>query len=134
MSVARLLLSGLLVASGLILGAFTLHGAFAPQLPLLMQATGPRGPVGEAWVTTTRAAAGSAVVQKADTPRLQPASQQDAKPASTAAADAKAAEEKARRRQAAKRRAEKRLTEAQKVEKAKQQPQQATFQWPWNWN
>lgn len=31
MSVARLLLSGLLVASGLILGAFTLHGHFAPQ-------------------------------------------------------------------------------------------------------
>ena len=31
MSVAKLLLSGLLVASGLILGAFTLHAAFAPE-------------------------------------------------------------------------------------------------------
>jgi hypothetical protein len=30
MSVAKLLLSGVLVASGLILGAFTLHAAFAP--------------------------------------------------------------------------------------------------------
>lgn len=134
MSVARLLLSGLLVASGLILGAFTLHGTFAPQLPLLMQATGPGGPAGKAWVTTTRVAAGSAKVQKADTPPLQPASlRQDARPASTAAANAKAAAEKARRRRTAKRRAEKRPAEAQKLEKAKEQPQQATFQWPWNW-
>ena len=31
MSVAKLLLSGLLVASGLILGAFTLHARFAPE-------------------------------------------------------------------------------------------------------
>lgn len=30
MSVAKLLLSGVLVASGIILGAFTLHAAFAP--------------------------------------------------------------------------------------------------------
>ena len=135
MSVTRLLLSGLLVASGLILGAFTLHGAFAPPSPLFMQATGPRGPVGQAWVTTTRAAGGSAEVQKADMLRLQSASlRQDAKPPGTAAADAKTAAEKARRRQAAKKRAEKRLMEAQKLEKAKQQPQQATFQWPWNWS
>jgi hypothetical protein len=31
MSVTKLLLSGFLVASGLILGAFTLHAAFAPK-------------------------------------------------------------------------------------------------------
>jgi hypothetical protein len=31
MSVTKLLFSGFLVASGLILGAFTLHGAFAPE-------------------------------------------------------------------------------------------------------
>jgi hypothetical protein len=45
MSVARLLLSGFLVASGVILGAFTLHNQFAPKWEV--QATGPRERDGE---------------------------------------------------------------------------------------
>ncbi|HEY7550599.1 MAG TPA: hypothetical protein VH913_13925 [Hyphomicrobiaceae bacterium] len=57
MSVARLLFSGLLVASGLILGAFTLHNRFAPTWEV--QATGPRERDGELF----------AAVQAGDRPR-----------------------------------------------------------------
>jgi hypothetical protein len=125
-------LSGLLVASGLILGAFTLHGSFVPQSPQQVPAAGTRAPAREEWVTTTRAVAGSAVVQRTDAPRPADLMKPDAKPAG--ATDADAAAERERKQLAAKKRAEKRLAEAQKLEKAKQpQPQQATLQWPWSW-
>lgn len=43
MSLIKLFLSGLLIAGGLILGAFTLHGYFDPQwAQKQMQAAGPR--------------------------------------------------------------------------------------------
>jgi hypothetical protein len=138
MSVAKLLLSGLLVASGLILGAFTLHGYFDPQwLERQAAAAGQRMPASEAkWVTSVQdrsrvmsvVAKGAEATQPAKTaPKADAKS--DAKPPSQADADA----EKAKRRLAAKKLAEKRKTEeAQKAEKAKES-QQATFQWPWNW-
>jgi hypothetical protein len=40
MSVTKLLLSGLMVASGLILGAFTLHARFAPEWEVQASAAG----------------------------------------------------------------------------------------------
>ena len=43
MSVTKLLFSGLLVASGLILGAFTLHGAFAPEWEVQASASAAYG-------------------------------------------------------------------------------------------
>jgi hypothetical protein len=142
MSVARLLLSGLLVASGLILGAFTLHGYFDPQwLERQAAAAGQRLPASEAkWVTSVQdrsrvmsvVAKGTEGSKPAKTPpkaETRAEAKPDAKPPSQADADA----EKARRRLAAKKLAEKRKAEeADKAEKAKGS-QQATFQWPWNW-
>ena len=138
MSVAKLLLSGLLVASGLILGAFTLHGYFDPQwLERQAAAAGQRLPAGEAkWVTSVRDRGRVMSIVSEGTGPSQPAKpapkadpKADTKPPSQADADT----EKARRRLAAKKLAEKRKAEeAQKAEKAKQS-QQATFQWPWNW-
>lgn len=142
MSVAKLLLAGLLVASGLILGAFTLHGYFDPQwLERQAAAAGQRLPASEAkWVTSVQdrsrvmsvVAKGTEGSKPAKTPpkaETRAEAKPDAKPPSQADADA----EKARRRLAAKKLAEKRKAEeADKAEKAKGS-QQATFQWPWNW-
>jgi hypothetical protein len=114
MSVTRLLLSGLLVASGLILAAFTLHGAFDPHWP--MHASGATGPALKPWSTNT-------VIKPDAAPQAAPA--QDAK----ATADARAAALARKKKLAEKRRAEKQLAE----QKAKEQPQQAALQWPWNW-
>jgi hypothetical protein len=148
MSVAKLLLAGLLVASGLILGAFTLHGYFDPQwLERQAAAAGQRLPAGEArWVTSVqdrgrvmsvvaKGAEGAQPAKTAPKADTKADAKPDAKPPGRADADA----EKARRRLAAKKLAEKRKAEeAQKAEKAEKAEkakasQQATFQWPWNW-
>jgi hypothetical protein len=146
MSVAKLLLSGLLVASGLILGAFTLHGYFDPQwLERQAAAAGQRLPASEAkWVTSVQDRGRVMSVVAKGTEGAKPAkpapkaetkadTKPEAKPPSQANADA----EKARRRLAAKKLAEKRKAgEAQKAEKAAENAKgsrQATFQWPWNW-
>jgi hypothetical protein len=134
MSVAKLLLSGLLVANGLILGAFTLHGYFDPQwLERQAAAAGQRSPAGvPKWTTSVedRGRVMSIVSEgKGPSQPAKAAPKADTKPPSQADADA----EKARRRLAAKKLADKRKAEeAQKAEKAKGS-QQATFQWPWNW-
>jgi hypothetical protein len=111
MSVVRLLISGLLVASGLVLAAFTLHGAFDGGQ---VQASG--GPALKPWSTNTLP---GSVGGKASPP--QTGSQPDAKP-SAAASDAKAAKKK--------KRAEKGPSE--QAQKSKQPPQQAALQWPWS--
>ena len=124
MSVARLLISGLLVASGLVLAAFTLYGAFDGGQ---VQASGglPLKP----WSTNTFGARGRLVAasvapgsEGGKAPPPQTGSQPDAKPPSAAASDAKAAKKK--------KRAEKRSSE--QAQKSKQPPQQAAFQWPWS--
>jgi hypothetical protein len=148
MSSARLLFSGSLVASGLILGAFTLHGTFdqgaarrGPQ-PQQPQAE-PRGI--SAFQTRTQVVPGEKAAQDA-TPHpalVTTASTKSDTTPEPKAADAMSPEEKAaraaaRRKLAEKRRAEKaekEKVEREKLAKAKQQPppQQATAQWPWSW-
>jgi hypothetical protein len=117
MSVAKLLLSGLLVSSGLILGAFTLHARFGPEWEVqASSAARPYGkiqPVG-ALTEPDRVAAGDVPDNWA--PRL---TKTDAK--SAAAADEAA---KAKKRLADKKLAEKR----QKDDKAKPE-EQTVFTW-----
>jgi type IV secretory pathway VirB10-like protein len=136
MSVAKLFLSGILVASGLILGAFTLHGYFDPRWQLRQtEAAETRARVSGAWTTSTHVAAGHAVARevataqpRADRTGLKP----DAAAPNPEAAEAKAVEAKARKRLAEQKLAEKRQAEeARKAEKAAEQ--QTTFKWPWNW-
>jgi hypothetical protein len=130
MSVTRLLLSGLLVASGLILAAFTLHGSFDARQ---MQASSAQGPALKPWSTNTFEAGGRLVAASAgkseqQLPQAQPARpgpKLDGKRPGASAAAKAATAAKARRL------AEKRL--AEKALKAKQPPQQAALQWPWNW-
>jgi hypothetical protein len=107
MSVARLLLSGLLVASGLILGAFTLHAILAPE-----------------WEVQATAAVRS---QRAEVPRVVAADVPDnwaprlvkvPDPKPPAATDPKTAE------------AKKKLAEKnEKKKKAKQDEPQTVFSW-----
>ena len=129
MSSAKLLLSGSLVAGGLILGAFTLHGYFDPQwLQRQVQATSPRAFQSRSHPVATTAAPQDMAAQPQD---VKASARPDAKSADAKAAAARAA---ARRKLAEKKRAEKeRAEKAEKIAKAKQQPQQATFQWPWKW-
>jgi hypothetical protein len=138
MSSLRLLLSGSLVASGLVLGAFTLHGAFDPQ-GSQKQAAGrsepAREPKGVSAFQTRTYFAGSEKGAEDTAPRAGKAgARPGAKPADTMTAEEKAARAAARRKLAEKRRAER--AEQEKAAKAKQEPppQQATLAWPWNWN
>jgi hypothetical protein len=137
MSSAKLLLSGSLVAGGLTLGAFTLHGAFDPQRPQKQLGAAGRhdseaGAIG-AFQTRTRFVAGDNVTQDDAAKAVKARPRPDAKPADAKAAKARAA---ARRRLAQKRRAERERAEKaakEKVARTRQQPQQATLQWPWTW-
>jgi hypothetical protein len=130
MSLFRLLLSGLLVASGLILGAFTLHGYFDPQWAQRQtqaaakadRAAGPKGlntfPNRTRFITSradradpdSRPQASAGTITRAHNPQ-----------GSIKAADTKPAAKPASKRAA---------------EKAKKAPppqqQQASFVWPWN--
>jgi hypothetical protein len=129
MSVTRLLISGLLVASGLILAAFTLHGAFdAGQV----QASG--GPPLKPWATNTVGAGGGRVAagkeapegikaQSAQTGAKPDVKFSDAKSSNAATADAKAAKRKRRMEKQA----------AEQAQRTKPPPQQAALQWPWSW-
>ena len=126
MSSLRLLLSGSLVASGLVLGAFTLHGAFDPQRS--QKQAGLSEPKGiDAFQTRTEFAGG-------DKGAVRAGAGPEAKPADTMRTEEKTARAAARRKLAEKRRAER--AEKEKAAKAKEEPspQQATLSWPWNWN
>jgi hypothetical protein len=138
MSSLRLLLSGSLVASGLVLGAFTLHGAFDPQ-GSQKQAAERSEPVGEpkgvsAFQTKTYFAGGEKGAEDAARRAGKAGAMPEAKPTDTMIAEEKAARAAVRRKLAEKRRAEK--AENEKADKAKREPppQQATLAWPWNWN
>ena len=141
MSSARLLLSGFLVAGGLILGAFTLHGYFDPQWA---QKQGNAASAHEtpqepkaiaAFQTRTKFVASPEPAAQLQV--VKATAKGDAKPADVLADDASAAAAKAaaskKRAEARKRQAEKekRLAEAEKakIDKAKQPPQQSTFSW-----
>jgi hypothetical protein len=119
MSLARLLLSGFLVASGLILGAFTLHNRFAPTWEV--QATGPRERDGEL----------SAAVQARDRPRAAESAFGDWTPQLVRAKPEVATDV----RPAAKvrKRLEKKLAEKRpKTDKDKPEEPQTVFPWLWN--
>jgi hypothetical protein len=144
MSSVRLLLSGSLVAGGLILGAFTLHGAFDPYAAQKRQTAdrglhgGPKGI--NAFQTKTRLVTGETVAQDGarQPPLVKASAKSSAKPAEALSAEERAARAAARRKLAEKKRAEKaqkEKAEREKLAKAKQQPQpqQATLQWPWSW-
>ena len=114
MSVAKLLLSGLLVASGLILGAFTLHARFAPGWDVQASAARPYGkprPT-DALPEPDRGAAGGVPDNWA--PRL---TKTDPKAASDEAAKAK------------KRLADKKLAEKRQKPDKSQQEEQTVFSW-----
>jgi hypothetical protein len=138
MSSLRLLLSGSLVASGLILGAFTLHGAFDPDLRQKQlksaHSEARDGPKVNAFQTRTHFASGAKGGQDATPKVVKPTARPETKAAGTMTAEDKAARAAERRKLAEKRRAER--EEKERAAKAKQQPQpqQATLQWPWNWN
>jgi hypothetical protein len=131
MSVARLLVSGVMVASGLLLGAFTLHGYLDPQW---QQRQMQAARVTEPWAASTRPVAGGALVTGTPaSPRPTPA-KAAAKPAAPGPeqAEAQAAAAKARKLLAEKKRAEKKKAdEAAKAEKAKGQQAQQTTLWDW---
>jgi hypothetical protein len=114
MSVTRLLVCGLLVASGLTLAAFTLHGAFdARQVAVAGAPGGAPGPALKPWSTSTFGAKGGLVAASPEPGARRP---------SAAAPDARAARKK--------RRAQKRPAEP--TRKTKPQAQQTASQWPWS--
>jgi hypothetical protein len=123
MSLARLLLSGTLIAGGLILGAFTLLGYLDPNWPrqgmraAAMQPSEP--PVADPLKSRNRFVAG-----RTEAPRPpRPVAKTSEKPSRTE----EAKRVKAHAKSAAKKAAKKKL-----AEKAKPPPQQASVQWPWN--
>ena len=123
MSLARLFLSGLLVAGGLILGAFALHGYFDPNWAQrqMQAATGrpAESPVISTFKGRDRFVAGRAEPSRPTAHPIVKASvtTADARP------DAKPPVKVAARKKTADKEKEK--------EKAKR-PQQASVQWPWN--
>ena len=133
MSVVRLLLSGVLVAGGLVLGTFTLHGYLDPkwtQNQLAASATGSKPPADlqarpgqfasrSRFVATNAAEVLQPHVVKAST-RPTPA------PAAVQRTDSKSAAGKP----AAKPAARKKIAANRKPPPA----QQASLQFPWNWN
>ena len=124
MSSARLCLAGLLVAGGLILGAFTLHGYLAPNWEEQQSSAGGQARLDEKTLQVLqgrsrfvaredrpKAAAGSA-------PQLPSPSGAPPKPRPKIAADSSVPK----------------LPRKKVVDKAKPAPaqQQASFQWPWS--
>jgi hypothetical protein len=116
MSAAKLLLSGLLVASGLILAAFTLHGRFAPGWEAEATAAG-EGVLAVAVQERDSAGEGASDRWATQLVVAEPAVAADARAAAT---DRKRVERKL---------AEKRL--AQKKDEAQEEPQ-TVFPWLWN--
>lgn len=126
MSLAKLFLSGLLVAGGLILGAFTLHGYFDPQWAQRQAlAAGAREQPREAKASNTFQGRSRFVASRAEQPTTGTRPQAVIANAATGpnpvvrAADAKTAVKPPP--------AKKKV-----AEKPKPPPQQASAQWPWN--
>ena len=117
MSLARLFLSGLLVAWGLILGAFTLHGYFDPNWPQRQVQAASVRPTHPAVINTFKNRS-RFVASRADPTNPSPAPIVKTSAIVAPAADAKAAAKPAPKKKLA--------------EKAKQRSQQASAQWPWS--
>jgi hypothetical protein len=147
MSLAKLVLSGSLVAGGLVLGAFTLHGYLDPQwtqkqaqaVKIKVPEPVAEAPSINAFHGRTQFVAAAPQEAPLPPPAVKVSAKADAKPADVAGADPEAAAKAAarkRRAEARKKLEQKKLAEKaerEKMEKAKQKPQQATFKWPWNW-
>lgn len=140
MSLFKLFLSGLLVAGGLILGAFTLHGYFDPQWAQKQAQAAKAGPAerpqdaaainafqgrAKKFETTTRAEvpAPEAKVQPVSASVVKAPARPD-----VGTADPKSAQAKATAKAEAKKKAAERPPPADKAKTA-QQPQQASFEW-----
>ncbi len=126
MSLAKLFLSGLLIAGGLILGAFTLHGYFDPQWTQRQaQAAGARERPREPKTINTFQGRSRFVASRAEqaSPGARPATAAAAV-AATPNASVKAADTKL----PAKAPVKKKIAEKPKPPP---QPQQASV-WPWN--
>jgi len=119
---AKLFLSGLLIAGGLILGAFTLHGYFDPEWTQRQAlAAGARERPRETKASNTFQGRSRFVASRAEQPGT------GTKPQAVAA-HATSAVVKADTRTAAKPAPAKKKV----AEKPKPPPQQASAQWPWN--
>jgi hypothetical protein len=137
MSMIKLFLSGLLVAAGLILGAFTLQGYLDPDWAL-RQAQAAKVKAAERAAQTASTNALQGRTQFVTVTRIeQPAPEAKARPAAPAKArvrpDAAAADASGAARQAPKKKEAERPAVADKAKKAPPapQPQQASFDWPW---
>jgi hypothetical protein len=139
MSSLKLLISGSLVASGLVLGAFTLHGAFEPSSVKAAGRQEARSePKGIAAFQTKTESGGQDSALKT---LVKAGAKQEAK-APPKSADAQADEAKARAAEERRRRAEQKRAEKAEKEKAEReklakanqeaQPRQATL-WPWDY-
>jgi hypothetical protein len=120
MSSARLCLAGLLVASGLVLGAFTLHGYFDPQWETKQtQAAGPRAPAAAKQALPALQGRNRFIAREEKQPASPVRVTTAASPSPTKVAAPPAAKPAPPRKKTA--------------EKAKPPAeQQASFLWPWN--
>ena len=123
MSLARLFLSGVLIAGGLILGAFTLHGYLDPDwAQRRMMAAGAGAKPSEPPAIDTFTGRNRFVARQGEPASPSAKTAAKSAPPSTVQADAKTPAKPA---------AKKKL--AEKTEKPVQpKPQQASVQWPWN--
>ncbi len=133
MSLARLFLSGVLIAGGLILGAFTLHGYLDPdwaQRRMMAAGAGPKPsepPAIDPLTGRSRFVAGQG---NQPSPSANPGSKTAAKspsPSSPIQADAKTPA-----KPAAKKKVAEKTDKAEKSDKAKRPQQAASVGWPWN--
>jgi hypothetical protein len=125
MSSARLCLSGLLIAGGLILATFTLHGYFDPQWAQKQREAAVRERAGEPSAANAFQGRNRFVTSRREQPSSDSAKPQaaTAHPAAGTNSAVKAAAAKP---------ASKPPTKKKVAEKPKPEPQQAAFQWPWN--
>jgi outer membrane biosynthesis protein TonB len=126
MAMLRLLLAGFLIASGLILGAFTLHGYLDPSWPQnRMQAANAQPVVANPAVSDPAKNRNQFVVRQAEPPGPPPSPivKASAKPAPPPEARAEA---KAPSKPAVKKKA------TEKAEKPPAPPQAASAGFPWN--
>jgi hypothetical protein len=133
MSLIKLFVSGLLVAGGLILGAFTLQGYLDPDWAL-KQAEAARIKAADRARESAAIAAPKEPSQFVTVTRVEqpPPKVQAAAPAKARAKpDAATADAGGASRQAPRKKEAERAAPADRAKKASPQPQQASFDWPW---
>jgi hypothetical protein len=130
MSLVKMLLSGLLVAGGLILGAFTLHGFLDPQWAhkQMQAARQPERAPNTPSINAFNRSRFVATRSEAESPTAKATAVKAPAKSHAAPVDAKAAAKPAAKKSVAEKPADKtKKTQPQ----AQPQPQQASFQWPW---